>query len=162
MSNIHAALIKRFEGCRLQAYPDPASPLARGEGTDGRPWTVGYGCTGPGIGSGTVWTQEQADQQLEHRLTSVEESVRALVKVPLTDDQLAALCSFEWNTGALHCSTLLRLLNEGDYLSAAGQFLRWNKAQGRVLPGLVTRREAELDLFISDLLPGASDLPVTE
>lgn len=53
--------IKGFEGCRLEAYPDPLS--------GGEPWTIGYGCTGPGIGPGVTWTQAQADAALLGRLS---------------------------------------------------------------------------------------------
>lgn len=80
-----------------------------------------------------------------------ERQVLALVKVPLTANQLGALVSFTYNLGAqsLKESTLRRLLNEGDYVGAAGQFARWNKAAGKVLKGLVKRRAAEAALFVA-------------
>ncbi|MCY1458796.1 Lysozyme RrrD [compost metagenome] len=79
-----------------------------------------------------------------------EPEVERLVQVPLTGNQWDALVSFTYNLGAanLESSTLLRLLNAGDYVGAAGQFPRWNKAGGKVLPGLVRRREAERVLFL--------------
>ena len=137
-------LVQEFEGCKLEAYPDP--------GTGGEPWTIGFGSTGPDIGPGTVWTQEEADARFVDDLTKFGDGVDRLVRVPLTDNQFAALVSFAYNVGlgALAGSTLLRKLNAGDYQGAADQLPRWNKAGGRVLPGLVRRRAAERDLFLSD------------
>jgi len=135
--------IKRHEGCKLEAYPDP--------GTGGDPWTVGYGATGPDIHEGTVWTQEEADSDLAKRLNTLGERVDSVVKVEINDNQKAALCSFAYNVGMgnLKSSTLLRLLNEGNYDGAAEQFKEWNKAAGHVLQGLVTRRQAEAELFLA-------------
>lgn len=138
-----AELIKQFEGCRLHAYPDPA--------TGGKPYTVGYGCTGPGIGPNTVWTQAQADAALAHRLQALEQVVRSLVTVPATENQIAALCSLAWNIGthALAGSTLLKKLNARDAQGAAAEFMRWDLAAGHVMPGLVKRRAAEKAAFLS-------------
>lgn len=137
-------LVQEFEGCKLEAYPDP--------GTGGEPWTVGFGSTGPDIGPGTVWTQEEADARFLDDLTKFGDGVDRLVRVPLTDNQFAALVSFAYNVGlgALAGSTLLRKLNAGDYQGAADQLPRWNKGGGRVLPGLVRRRARERELFLSD------------
>ncbi len=73
-----------------------------------------------------------------------------MVKVPLTANQLGALTSFAYNlgSGALASSTLLKLLNAGDYAGAAAQFARWNKARGKTLAGLTKRRAAEAALFL--------------
>jgi len=137
-------LVQEFEGCKLEAYPDP--------GTGGAPWTVGWGSTGPDIGPGTVWTQEEADARFLDDLGKFADGVDGLVRVALTDNQFAALVSFAYNVGlgALAGSTLLRKLNADDYQGAADQLPRWNKGGGRVLPGLVRRRAAERDLFLSD------------
>lgn len=137
-----ADLIKRFEGCRLTAYPDP--------GTGAAPYTVGWGCTGPGIGPGTVWTQAQADAALEHRLASVETVVKGLAP-DATHNELAALCSFAWNVGthALARSSLLAALNAGDPVTAGDKFMQWTIAGGRVMQGLVNRRTAERALFLT-------------
>ena len=131
-------LIQTFEGCKLSAYLCPA----------GVP-TIGYGRT-TGVKLGQTITQAQADAWLLEEYDGFERKVRALVKVPLTANQLGALVSFAYNvgTGALGSSTLLRLLNKGDYAGAALQFARWNKAGGRVLNGLPRRRKAEADLFV--------------
>ena len=130
-------LIKQFEGLYLQAYRCPA----------GVP-TIGYGHTA-GVAMGQTITQQQADDYLRRDVRMFERAVERLVKVPLTQGQFDALVSFAFNLGegALAQSTLLRLLNAGDYAGAAAQFDRWNKAGGRVLPGLVRRRAAERALF---------------
>lgn len=134
-------IAKKFEGCRLEAYPDPMYGWRKA--------TVGYGATGPSISQGTVWTQEQADADLEHRLTGCGEVIDRLVKVDLTDEQKAALADFIYNVGeyAFDHSTLLAKLNVGDYAGAAAEFPRWNLSDGVVLSGLTKRRKAEKDLF---------------
>ena len=98
------------EGCRLTAYPDPVS--------GGDPWTIGYGATGPHIVEGLVWTQEQADADLQARLTVLGDTILAAASVNLNDNQLAALVDFAYNEGLwalLNTSTLWRLLQQGDY-----------------------------------------------
>lgn len=135
-------LAKQFEGCELTAYPDPALG-----------WdlpTIGYGCTGAGIGRGTTWTQEQADGELQQRMAGFGSHVDQLVTIPITDEQKGALTDFAYNLGwvALGSSTLLRKLNAGDIQGAADQFPLWNRAAGRVLGGLTKRRAAERALFL--------------
>lgn len=135
-------LIKEFEGCVLHAYPDP--------GTGDEPWTIGYGHTG-GVRHGQCITQEQADTLLAQDYDHFEAKVKALVHVPLTDNQLGALVCFAFNVGAanLASSTLLKMVNAGKHAEAAAQFARWNKAAGRVLAGLTKRRAAEAHLYLS-------------
>ena len=130
-------LIKQFEGLYLKAYRCPA----------GVP-TIGYGHTA-GVAMGQTITQQQADDYLRRDVRQFERAVARLVTVPLTQGQFDALVSFSFNLGegALAQSTLLRLLNAGDYAGAGLEFERWNKAGGRVLPGLVRRRAAERALF---------------
>lgn len=137
------ALTKKFEGCQLTAYPDP------GTGCD--PWTVGYGATGPGIVQGTVWTQQHAEIDLLNRLTDFGAQVDELVTAAINGNQKAALTDFAYNVGAsnFRSSTLLRLINVGNFAAAADQFARWNLADGKVMPGLVARRAAERALFVS-------------
>lgn len=138
------ALIKQFEGCKLTAYQDSVGV-----------WTIGYGWTQPVDGkpirAGMTIKQETAERLLKTGLVSYESDVSRLVKVGLTQGQFDALVSFTYNLGArsLSTSTLLRKLNAGDYAGAADEFLRWNKAGGKVLNGLTRRREAELALFLS-------------
>ncbi len=135
-------LIKNFEGCRLTAYPDP--------GSGGEPWTIGYGHTGPEVHEGLTITQEQADQDLQRDLQNFEQAVNDLIAVSLTPNQFAALVSFDYNTGSLATSTLLRLVNAGNFQAAAGQFALWvHDGNGNVLPGLVRRRAAEKQLFLT-------------
>lgn len=138
------ALIKQFEGCKLTAYQDSVGV-----------WTIGYGWTQPVDGKpirdGMTIKQETAERLLKTGLVSYESDVSRLVKVGLTQGQFDALVSFTYNLGArsLSTSTLLRKLNAGDYAGAADEFLRWNKAGGKVLNGLTRRREAERALFLS-------------
>ena len=137
------ALIKQFEGCKLTAYQDSVGV-----------WTIGYGWTKPVDGkpirAGMTIKQETAERLLKTGLVSYENDVSRLVKVDLTQGQFDALVSFTYNLGArsLSTSTLLRKLNAGDYAGAADEFLRWNKAGGKVLNGLTRRREAERALFL--------------
>ncbi|EMD2739726.1 lysozyme [Enterobacter hormaechei] len=138
------ALIKKFEGCKLTAYQDSVGV-----------WTIGYGWTQPVDGkpirAGMTIKQETAERLLKTGLVSYESDVSRLVKVGLTQGQFDALVSFTYNLGArsLSTSTLLRKINAGDYAGAADEFLRWNKAGGKVLNGLTRRREAERALFLS-------------
>ena len=138
------ALIKQFEGCKLTAYQDSVGV-----------WTIGYGWTQPVDGkpirAGMTIKQETAERLLKTGLVIYESDVSRLVKVGLTQGQFDALVSFTYNLGArsLSTSTLLRKLNAGDYAGAADEFLRWNKAGGKVLNGLTRRREAERALFLS-------------
>lgn len=134
-------LIHSFESCRLEAYPDPGS-------VDGRPWTIGWGSTGPGIAKGVVWTQEQADARFAADLGRFEKAVGLMAPVT-TQNQFDALVSFAYNVGlaALNDSTLLRMHNAGNYTGAKAQFSRWSKNDGKTMAGLVRRRAAEAALY---------------
>jgi len=136
-------LIRRFEGCRLDAYPDP--------GTGGDPWTIGYGATGPGIAPGVVWTQEEAEARLVEDIAQFAGAVERALTVPVSANEFAAMVSLAFNigAGAFKKSTLLRLVNDGHFEAAAEQFLRWTRAGGREMPGLVRRRVAERQLFLT-------------
>ena len=135
-------LIKEFEGCKLEAYPDPA--------THGEPITIGVGHTG-GVKLGDVITQEQADEYLVNDVAHAANAVNQMVAVSITQGEFDALCSFAFNLGIgnLKNSTLLKKLNSGDIQGAADQFLVWNKAAGKVMAGLTRRREAERALFLT-------------
>lgn len=133
-------LIKRFEGVVLKVYKDAV----------GLP-TIGYGHL---IKKGEVFTtitQQQAEELLAKDLKQFEEGISTSVKVALTQNQFDALVSFAFNLGMgnVNSSTLLRKLNAGDIQGAANEFVRWNKASGRVLSGLTRRRLAEKELFLS-------------
>lgn len=132
-------LIKQFEGCRLEAYKDSVG-LA----------TIGYGRVS-GVSLGMTITQAEADAYLESDLAVAAKCVNNSVRVPLTQGQFDALCSFVFNLGcgALRNSTLLRKLNDGDDEGASDEFIRWSHANGVVLAGLVKRRESEKEIFIS-------------
>ncbi|WP_043611600.1 lysozyme [Chromobacterium violaceum] len=134
------SLIKQFEGVRLAAYQDMVGV-----------WTIGYGHTGPDVKAGMTITQQQADQLLAADLEKFETGIRKAVIVPLNANQFSALVSFSYNLGLgnLRSSTLLRLLNKGDYNGAAAQFPRWNRAGGQAVPGLTRRRKAEQALFLT-------------
>jgi lysozyme len=132
-------LIKRFEGVKLRAYRCPAGVL-----------TIGVGST-KGVHAGMVITQAEADERLRDDLQDAEEAVERLVKVPLNENEHAALVSLVFNigAGAFGHSTLLRLLNGHERIAATAQFKRWNRGGGKVLPGLVKRRAAETALFVA-------------
>ena len=132
------ALIKAFEGLGLTAYLCPAGVA-----------TIGYGSTGPHVKLGHTITRTQAELLLKLDLLRFESAIARLVTVPLNQNQADALISFAFNVGigALEKSTLLRKLNDGDYNAVPSQLQRWNKAGGKVLPGLVRRRLAEGELF---------------
>ena len=139
VSNKCVALVAEFEGFRSDAYLCPAKVP-----------TLGYGFT-KGVKIGDKITREEADTRLLRELDEFANGVRKIVKVSVTQCQFDALVSFAFNVGVtdLKESTLLKMLNAGDSQGAANQFLRWNKAGGKVLPGLTRRRQAEKDLFLS-------------
>ena len=134
-------LVKHFEGCKLEAYPDP--------GTGGDPWTIGWGHTGAEVVAGLVWTQDEADAALLLDLAAFEECVERYVEPEITQNQFDALVCFAYNVGckALKDSTLMRLVNWAEFDKAREQFGRWNKSGGRVMEGLTRRRAAEAALF---------------
>lgn len=134
-------LVKSSEGFRANAYPDPA--------TGGVPWTIGYGFT-KGVKRGDKITLADADARLIREYDEYEAGVRKQVKVPLSANQLGALVCFAFNVGlgALKTSTLLRLLNGGHYDQVPAQLARWNKANGKVMGGLTSRRALEAALFV--------------
>lgn len=130
------ALIQQWEGCKLKAYRDVANVL-----------TIGYGSTGPHVKPGMTITQDEADALLLKDLSRFEDRVSRLVKVDLSDNQFAALVSFDFNTGALDKSTLLKKLNKGDYNSVPSELMKWVNAGGKKVAGLVNRRAAEAGLW---------------
>jgi GH24 family phage-related lysozyme (muramidase) len=139
-------IIKMFEGYAKKlpdggctAYPDP--------GTGGDPWTIGYGSTGSDIRQHTVWTKEQAEDALQ---AHVRYFVYGLVKlspsiVSATPRRIAAVISWAYNLGLgnYRISTFKKRVDAGDWEGAAVECRKWTKANGRVLPGLKRRREAE-------------------
>ena len=132
-------LIKLFEGCELNAYKCPAGV-----------WTIGYGHI-KGVSEGMTITQEQAEEMLRDEMAEYEGYVNSLVTVELNQNQFDAMVSWVYNLGGgnLASSTLLKVLNAGDYDGVPAQMMRWNKAGGKVLEGLTRRRQAEADLFVA-------------
>lgn len=141
-------LIKEFEGCekdrpdgKFEAYPDPGS-------ADGKPWTIGWGSTGPDVTPATVWTKEQCDARFDQDIQKYANAVsEAIGNAPTTQNQFDALVSFHYNTGAIRTATLTKKHKAGDFVAAQAEFLRWNKNAGRVMKGLVRRRAAEAELY---------------
>ena len=111
--------------------------------------TIGYGFT-KGVKRGDTITLEEADARILKEYDSFELGVSRAVAVPLSANQLGALTCLAFNIGltAFRSSTLLRLLNAGDYAGAAAQFTRWNNAAGKPMLGLTRRRAAEAALFL--------------
>ena len=130
-------ILKFFEGCRLTAYQDSVGV-----------WTIGYGHT-KGVHAGMSITQEEAEQMLLTELEEYEGYIEKYVTVPLTQNQFDALVVWVYNLGPTNFrrSTLLKELNSGNYTAAGKEITKWNKAGGKVLAGLVKRREAEAELF---------------
>lgn len=130
-------MIKHFEGLELNAYQCAAGV-----------WTIGYGHT-KGVQQGMVISEETADEMLVEELKEYENYINDMVNCPLNQNQFDALVSWVYNLGPanLQASTLLKVLNAGDYAGVPAQIKRWNKAGGKVLEGLTRRREAEADLF---------------
>ena len=134
-------LIKSFEGCRLTAYKCPAGV-----------WTIGWGHTG-GVYEGQTITQVQADEMLVSDLASYERKVDKYSSYGWNQNEFDALVSFAYNIGSID-----QLTANGTRTRAviANKMLEYNKASGKVLAGLVRRREAERALFLT---PVASILP---
>jgi len=130
-------LIKEFEGVRLAAYQDSVGV-----------WTIGYGHT-KGVKEGDQLTREDAETILAEELDEYTKYVKKYVTVPLNQNQFDALVSWTYNLGPgnLRESTMLKVLNNGEYDKVPDEMKRWNRAGGKVLAGLVRRREAEAKLF---------------
>jgi lysozyme len=136
-------LLSTFERCELTAYDD-----------GGGVWTIGYGHTGDEVYSGQTISQTQAEELLRGDLEKFESYVEEAVEVQLNDSQFSALVCFCFNVGpgtdGFGGSTLLKLVNEGNYREAANQFLVWNKVNGEPWLGLTRRRLAERSLFLGN------------
>ena len=132
------SLIKKFEGCELYAYQCSAGV-----------WTIGYGHT-KDVEPGMQITKEDAEEMLVEELHEYESYINDFVTAPLSQNQFDALVSWVYNLGPanLKASTMLKVLNAGEYEDVPAQMKRWNKAGGKVLEGLIRRREAESLLFL--------------
>lgn len=136
-------LIKEFEGYRAEAYRDSVGV-----------WTIGYGTTGrAGVGidpaAGMVITPEEAEYYLQKGVDKFAASISPAITAPINENQFGAYVSLAYNVGpaAFKRSSSLRHFNAGNISGAAQNILLWNKAGGKVMRGLVRRREAEKALF---------------
>ena len=131
------SLIKKFEGCEYNAYKCAADVL-----------TIGYGHT-KDVKEGDLVTQQEAENLLAEDLKEFENYINDMVTVPLNQNQFDALVSWVFNLGPanLKASTMLKVINIGNYENVPEQIKRWNKAGGKVLDGLIRRREAESLMF---------------
>ncbi|MFC0227425.1 lysozyme [Serratia aquatilis] len=142
ISNKGISLIKGFEKLELKAYPDPA--------TGGKPWTIGWGHT-KGVKPGDRITEQQAEQFFHEDLAVFELTVNSAIKVPMTQNQFDAMVALAFNIGgpSFATSTLVKKFNAGDVRGAADEFPRWKFANCKVKNGLIKRRAAERELFLS-------------
>ena len=131
------SLIKKFEGCELEAYKCAAGV-----------WTIGYGST-KDVKEGDTITQKEAEELLIKDVEVFEKAVNDAVERSLVQCQFDALVSWTFNLGvsSLNSSTMLKKLNNQEYDEVVPQMKRWNKAGGKVLQGLIRRREAEALLY---------------
>lgn len=142
--------IKLKEGFRGTAYLDSVGV-----------WTIGYGTikvNGIPVKRGDTCTKQQAEEWLLDEVHKhIEPNINSLVKVKITQDIFDVFCSFCYNLGcgSLSTSTMLKMLNAGDYKGAAAQILRWNKGKvnGKwvVIDGLDNRRKAENEIFVASI-----------
>ena len=130
-------LIKKFEGCELEAYKCAAGV-----------WTIGYGHIKTAV-EGMKIDQATANELFDEEMGEYETYVNTAVTVPLSQNQFDALVSWVFNlgNGNLNASTMLKVINSGDHAGVPAQIKRWNKAGGKVLEGLIRRREAEALLY---------------
>lgn len=138
-------LTESFEGCRLTAYQD-----VRGV------WTIGYGHTGADVYEGLTITQDEASTLLIHDMARAELAVNTYVDAAINQEEFDALVDFVFNAGAtaFKNSTMLALLNQGDFQGAAAEFDKWDHAAGQVIAGLLRRRQAETALFEQGISEG--------
>lgn len=131
-------LTKQFESCKLTTYLD----------IKGIP-TIGWGHTGPDVTIGLTITQARADELLLADCASAVATVNRCVHIAITQNEFDALVDFAFNVGnhALETSTLIKLLNAGDFHGAAEEFHKWDHASGKEVAGLLRRRLAERDEF---------------
>lgn len=135
-------LIKKWEGCKLEAYQDE-------EGT----WTIGYGSTGPGIVEGLTITQGTANAMLTSHIQEITHTIKDLVGIALNNNQMTAVISLVYNigTGRFRKSKLLKCILQKDYKDAAFEFLSFRLINGIPSKGLENRRKEESALFLTPI-----------
>lgn len=161
--------LKSWEGFVGYAYDDadPTTPkykVRAGQKIRGT-LTAGYGHTGPDVIAGVAVTPQQAEKWLRADIARFEANVEQLVKVPLTDNQFGALVSFDYNTGALAQSSLLKELNAGNYTCVPLELAKWIKTtvNGKKVKseGLVNRRASEIGLWASGAPVASNNVEAT-
>ena len=142
ISNGGLGFIKAFEDFSAKPYLCPAGVL-----------TIGYGHAILPDEKFTEITEPEALELLKKDCAKFTSAINKLVKVGLNPNQFDALVSFIFNIGigAFTQSTLLKLLNKGDYCGAANEFTRWNTIKGVSSNGLTTRRQLEKCLFLTPI-----------
>ena len=138
-------LIKKWEGFKAEAYRDAVGVL-----------TIGYGTTAmAGVGidpkPGMRITEAQAEEYLRRGIDKFAREIRPAITAPINENEFAAFVSLAYNIGpgAFRKSSALRHFNQGNKAKAADAILLWNKAGGKVLRGLVNRRNEERALFLT-------------
>ena len=141
-SDVGISLIKHFEGLELESYYCSSNVL-----------TIGYGHTGADVYVGQYISEAEAEALLRADLNKFEKAVSILITVPLTQHEFDAIVSFTFNVGAnaLQSSTFRKRMNNGEYKPQCfkEEFPRWINGPNGPLPGLVTRRNAEVELATS-------------
>jgi lysozyme len=133
--------LKQHEGFRPTAYHGKADRKGL--------YTIGWGHTG-GVQPGDTCTLERGQALLEADVASTAAELTKLLATPLRQNQFDALVSLAYNVGvhSLAGHELIALVNQGRYVEAASHFCAYDMAVGVVVPGLLTRREAERDHFL--------------
>jgi lysozyme len=146
-----ASLIAGFESFSPKVYADPPGQT--------QTHSIGYGhqlISGDGFNLDSTINESDALALLQADLDTFANCVDNAVTVPLGPEETAALYSFTYNEGCAHFegSTLLRLLNQGDYQGADNEFAKWNIANHQILASLVSRRTKEAEIFAQDITTG--------
>ncbi len=130
-------LIRNFEGCETDAYQDSVGV-----------WTIGYGHT-KGVEEGQTCSFEDAEIMLSQEMEEYEGYINDMVKVDLQQHEFDSLVAWVYNLGPTNLgeSTMLKVLNGGQFDRVPDEMKRWNRAGGEVLAGLVRRRQAESLMF---------------
>ena len=130
-------LIKKFEGCETTAYQDSVGV-----------WTIGFGHT-KGVEEGQTCSIEDAESMLANEMDEYEGYINNMVKVDLQQHEFDALVAWVYNLGPTNLgeSTMLKVLNGGQFDRVPDEMNRWTRAGGEILEGLVRRRQAESLMF---------------
>jgi len=138
-------LIKQFEGYSEKAYSDVVGV-----------WTIGYGNTyykdGSKVREGDTITKAEAEELFQHVVDDFAQKINVLIKKDVNDCEFGALVSLSYNigVGAFKKSTLLRKVNGSpDDPSIGLEFLKWVKAGGKTVNGLVKRRNKEAEFYFN-------------